>query len=73
LTISETLKKQMIKENLIKRQDLWDFIQAHKDESKNVFGGWLLGQEVVRTDKIIMAVDLWDDMVYQKLERERKW
>jgi len=65
--ISETLLKQMTtRENLITRQDLWDFIQEHKMRTKDEFGGWLIGQEVRRTNKIIMAIDLWNDAVEQK-------
>ena len=79
MTISSSLLKQMIKENLITREDLWQFIQVHKDKTKDEFGSWLLGQEVRRTDKMIMAIDLWNDMVQQKLEQQdeerwiRKW
>lgn len=64
--ISSTLIKQMTKENLITRQNLWDFLQTHKNESKDDFGGWLIGQEVTRTDNVIMAVDLWNDVVEGK-------
>jgi hypothetical protein len=66
--IPRSLQKQMIKRNIITRQDLWDFIQAHKTKSKERFGGWLLSQEINRRDKMIMAIDLWNDMINQKLE-----
>ena len=69
--IPRSLREQMTKENLITREDLWRFIQEHKDKTKDEFGGWLIGQEVIRTDKMIMAVDLWNDVVQQKLARER--
>jgi len=71
MMISRSLLKQMIKENEITREDLWRFIQAHKDETKDEFGGWLIVQEVAeRTDKLIMAIDLWNDAVYEKLTQE---
>ena len=69
--VPRSLREQMTEENLIKRIDLWNFVQAHKGRPKDEFGGWLLGQEIRRTDKIIMAVDLWNDVVGQKLVRER--
>jgi len=53
----------MIKKNLITRQNLWDFIQEHRNKPKDEFGGWLLGQEIDRKDKIIMAIDLWNDSI----------
>ena len=68
--ISKSLREQMTAENLIRRRDLWNFIEEHKDQTKDQFGGWLILQEVRRTDKMIMAVDLWNDMVYQKLKEE---
>lgn len=70
--ISRSLREQMTWENLIKRIDLWNFIQDHKEQAKDEFGGWLIGQEVRRTDKMIMAVDLWNEMIEQKLRREGK-
>jgi len=68
--ISQSLRKQMTEENLIKRIDLWNFIQDHKGKTMDEFGGWLIGQEVRRTDKMIMAIDLWNEMTEQKLRRE---
>jgi len=66
--ISRSLRQQMTMENLIKRIDVWDFIQQHKEQTKDEFGGWLIGQEVRRTDKMIMAIDLWNEMVQQLAE-----
>ena len=60
----------MTKDNRILREDLWRFLQEHKDKTKDEFGGWLIVQEVRRTDKIIMAIDLWNDSVNEKLGRE---
>lgn len=68
--ISRSLLKQMVKENRITREDLWRFIQAHKDKTKDEFGGWLIGEEVVRTDKMVMAIDLWNDAVTEKIKQE---
>lgn len=68
--ISRSLLKQMTKENRITREDLWRFLQEHKDKTKDEFGGWLIGQEVVRTDKMVMAIDLWNDAVTEKLKQE---
>ena len=68
--ISRSLREQMTEENLIKRIDLWNFIQDHKERTRDEFGGWLLMQEIRRTDKMIMAIDLWNDMVQQKLRWE---
>lgn len=68
--ISRSLFKQMGKDNRITREDLWRFIQEHKDKAKSEFGGWLIGQEVTRTDKMIMAVDLWNEAVTEKLKQE---
>lgn len=65
---SRSLLKQMTKDNLIIRIDLWNFIQEHKGKTKDEFGGWLINQEVNRTDKIIMAIDLWNETVGNKLE-----
>jgi len=67
MKIPRSLQKEMTKENLIIRQDLWDFIQEHKDKTKDEFGGWLLGQEIRRTDKIIRAVDLWNEVAKEFL------
>lgn len=70
LGISHALIEQMTKENQITRQDMWDHVQRHKDKTKDEFGGWLVGQEIKRTDKTIMAVDLWNDIVKRKLEEK---
>jgi len=70
MIIPRSLFKQMTKDNRILREDLWRFLQEHKDKTKDEFGGWLIVQEVRRTDKIIMAIDLWNDSVNEKLGRE---
>ena len=51
----------------ITRQDLWDFIQEHKNKEKDEFGGWLINQEINRTDKQIMAIDNWNETI-EKIE-----
>ena len=71
MKVARSLLKQMTKENLITRQELWDFIQEHKNKPKDEFGGWLIGQEIRRTDKMIMAIDLWNEAVHQKLTTRR--
>ena len=68
--ISQSLREQMTRGNLIKRIDLWNFIQDHKGKTRDEFGGWLVSQEVRRTEKMIMAVDLWNEMIEQKFRGE---
>ena len=70
MMIPRSLFKQMTKDNRILREDLWRFLQEHKDKTKDEFGGWLIGQELKRTDKIIMAIDLWNDSITEKMGRE---
>lgn len=49
------------KEEGITPQDLWDFIQAHKDKTKGEFGGFTLGQKFRPSDKIMKAVLFWNE------------
>jgi hypothetical protein len=64
----ELIKKHMNEKGIIKRIDLWNFIQEHKDKTKDEFGGWLIGQEIEATSKIIMAIDLWNEVISDRLK-----
>jgi hypothetical protein len=70
MKLSPDLIKKMNEKNIIKRIDLWNFIQEHKDKTKDEFGGWLIGQEIESTSKIIMAIDLWNKVISDRLKEK---
>lgn len=49
----------------IRNRDIWKFIQDHKNKTPDELGGWLIGQSVNPTDKIVKAICAWN-------ERQRK-
>jgi len=55
-----------IKEEGITPLDIWDFIQKHKDETKEEFGSWILGQHYRTTDKIMKAITEYNEKKKRK-------
>lgn len=51
----------MSKKKGITPRDVWDFIQSHKSETKEEFGGFMLGQSCRSSDKIVKAVLFWNE------------
>jgi len=47
----------------IKNQELWDFIQAHKADTYEEFGSWLIGQQHIKTSKIVKAITAYNTIL----------
>ena len=48
----------------IKNQDLWDFIQEHKNKTQEEFAGWLIGQQSLKESKIHKAITKYNNLVF---------
>jgi hypothetical protein len=46
----------MSERNEITHEDIWNFVQEHKNKTKKQFGGWLLGQTFNPSGSIIKAL-----------------
>ncbi len=58
------MTKEKPKTNKITYDEIWDFIQTHKNKTKAQFGNWTIEQTFRLTDKIFKAIVRYNN--YQK-------